>query len=189
MPYVKRLRRESAFEIMELNMTQADHDSPIDLEDLLQGGFRYALSLTHNESYAEDIVQDACLNMVKGKKEWNKRLFFTIIRNRFIDLYRHSKKLDIYSVDGRQQRTADWSVKPNTETSLANAEILDSVMGKINHDQREALYLSVVEGYTAKEISQLTQTTRNTVLSHIHRARHKLAALLKKAEKRTKGEP
>ena len=152
-----------------------------------QRGFRYAVSLTHNDAMAEDIVQDACMRIIQAKKEWNRGLFFTIIRNRFIDLYCHSKKLDIYSVDGpkKDTRTSDWGIKPNAETDLANTQILDSALKKLTQEQREALYLSVVEGYTAREIAQLTQTPRNTVLSHILRARKKMASLIGDQEIKT----
>ncbi len=162
---------------------------PENIEELLQRGYCYAISLTHNDAMAEDIVQDACMRIIQAKKGWHKALFFTIIRNRFIDLYRHSKKLEIYSVDGpgTQSVTSDWGVQPNAETDLANAQILDSALKKLKQEQREALYLSVVEGYTAREISQLTRTPRNTVLSHIHRARKKLASLTGDQEIKTRG--
>lgn len=160
-------------------MTQGTKELPHDIEAYLNQGFRYALSLTHNEQLARDIVQDACMNMVKAGKGWGKRLFFTIIRNRFIDLYRRSKKLDFLSLDGSIGLNGYLTPPPGTETDLANAALLDSVLGKIPDEQREALYLSVVEGYTAREISRLTRTSRNTVLSRIHRARKRLALLLK----------
>lgn len=159
----------------------------VDLEELLNRGFRYAFSLSHDETLSEDLVQGACMKIVGNKKKWSKGLFFTIIRNRFIDVYRHSKKLQIYSVDEDKgkKRSKDWSYKPDTEMHIANAEILEWALGKIRHDQREALYLSVVEGYTAEEISKLIEMPRNTVLSHIHRARKKLASLLDQRDEKS----
>lgn len=170
-------------------MKQGQQALPLDLEDLLHQGYRYALSLCHNTALAEDIVQDACMKVVKAQKGWNKSYFFTIIRNRFTDLYRRSKRVDVYSMDRQKGEIgpSDLAQMQDAETDLANAEVLDNVLGKIKHDQREALYLSVVEGYTAQEISQLTQTPRNTILSRIHRARQKLASLLSHEDKEQRG--
>jgi len=44
----------------------------------------------------------------------------------------------------------------------------------LRETEREVLFLSVVEGYTADEIAKLTGSTRGTVLSLIHRSRLKL---------------
>jgi len=44
------------------------------------------------------------------------------------------------------------------------------------------LFLSVIEGYTAEEIAALTDSTRGTVLSLIHRSRQKLQRWLLSAE-------
>ena len=190
MPIVINLRKSESefkrqFPDQESDMKKGQREL-VDLEDLLHRGFRYALSLCHDESLSEDLVQDACMKIVSNKKNWSKGLLFTIIRNRFIDLYRHSKKLHIHSVeeDKGKKRSMDWSVKRDTETDIANMEALDWALSRIRHDQREALYLSVVEGYTAQEISQLIDAPRNTVLSHIHRARKKLASLLSQREEK-----
>ena len=43
-----------------------------------QRGFRYAVSLTHNDAMAEDIVQDACMRIIQAKKEWNRGLFLQL---------------------------------------------------------------------------------------------------------------
>ena len=60
--------------------------------EIIQSGFGYALSLTHNEHDAEDCVQEACYRLYKSKGAIdNRSLLFTIIRNYFIDKYRKSK--------------------------------------------------------------------------------------------------
>ena len=51
---------------------------------------------------------------------------------------------------------------------------LDRFLRQLRDVERETLYLSVVEGYTADEISTMTSTARGTVLSMIHRAKIKL---------------
>jgi len=53
--------------------------------------------------------------------------------------------------------------------------------------EREALYLQIVEGYTAFEIAELTQSSRGSVLSLIYRARKKLQKSIEKKERITTG--
>lgn len=51
---------------------------------------------------------------------------------------------------------------------------MDRFLRQLRDVERETLYLSVVEGYTADEISTMTSTARGTVLSMLHRAKIKL---------------
>ena len=51
---------------------------------------------------------------------------------------------------------------------------MDILLAHLRPDEREALYLNIVEGYTAKEIGRMTRESRGTILSRIHRAREKL---------------
>lgn len=161
-------------------MKQGQGNSRLDLENLLHRGFRYALSLTHDEVLAEDLVQDACVKLIGKEKLWHRGYFFTTIRNRYVDMVRRSKKLVIYSMDEEQEndRVPYLAVVTDSEANLSNADALEKALAQLRTSEREAFFLSAVEGYTAKEISRLTQTPRNTVLSHIHRARRKLAAML-----------
>lgn len=46
--------------------------------------------------------------------------------------------------------------------------ILEQALAQLRSIEREALFLAVVEGYTAQEIADLTQQGRGTVLSLIH---------------------
>jgi RNA polymerase sigma-70 factor (ECF subfamily) len=61
---------------------------------------------------------------------------------------------------------------------------MEALLAGLRTPEREALYLNVVEGYTAKEIGRLTDTSRNTVLSLIHRAKEKLRAALEHEQER-----
>jgi len=48
------------------------------------------------------------------------------------------------------------------------------VLAHLRPEEREALYLNTVEGYTAVEIGAMTGEPRGTVLSRLHRARERL---------------
>ena len=160
-----------------MNGTQRNPQS--DLKRLLERGFRYAVALTHDDVQAEDLVQEACTRMVRKKQPWNDAYFFTTIRNHFIDLYRHKRKFPLLALDEiNKGDISEERLLRDDETIVADADSLEKALSGLATGEREMLYLFVVEGYTAQEISEMTDQPRNTVLSIVHRARKKLRVLL-----------
>ena len=143
-------------------------------KQMIQSGYRYALSLTHHEPDAEDLVHDAWLKTFpKYGNRLTKALLFTTIKNLYIDQYRHNQLAIFEAFDETQHKEIEIS----TEHDIS-AEDLDQALAKLNSDERESIYLNIVEGYTANEIAQTTNSSRNTVLSHIHRGKKKLVHTL-----------
>ncbi len=141
---------------------------PIDI-DILNAGYRYALSLSPNRQDAEDLVHDAWIRLDnRYGKAPEKGLLYTTIRNLYIDRYRRARKIQFSEYVEEFHSPED--VAPDNIT----AEEMDRFLHKLRDVEREALFLSVVEGYTADEISKMTNTARGTVLSMIHRSRIKL---------------
>lgn len=150
------------------------------LDELLQDGFRYALSLTHDVTKAEDILQDAWVAVLnaniskpKQKKQnlYEKPYLFSAIRTRFINQYRREALVPISSLDTEFSELADF---PDIAADSFSDRDIDKLLQQLRPVEREALYLSAVEGYTVKEISIQTDQPRGTVLSLIHRAKVKL---------------
>ncbi len=163
-----------------MNLKKRNPPSESDLENLLQSGFRYALSLTHDETVAEELLQEACLKMIKAEKSWVKGYLYAVIRNTFIDGYRRDKRYPMESLtlmDGREKDSPDTD-SADDEEILAESDALHHALTELRADEREAIYLSAVEGYTAREISGMTRRPRNTILSLLHRARGKLRRIL-----------
>lgn len=73
--------------------------------------------------------------------------------------------------------------------ALIDSAELERALALLRPLEREALFLAAVEGYTAKEIGELTQQPRGTVLSLIHRARHKLRSALTAFTSRVRSSP
>jgi RNA polymerase sigma factor (sigma-70 family) len=157
-------------------------DQSADLE-LLQSGFRYALSLSHNQHDAEDLAQEAWLKLcVRYGGATSRAALFTTIRNLFIDRCRRANVLGFDSCDEEPLKlTAPESASP---CALAD---LNGLLAGLRPGEREAIYLHYVEGHTAEEVGVLTQKPRGTVLSLLHRALHKLkiAAATSPANRRT----
>ncbi|MEM1182290.1 MAG: RNA polymerase sigma factor [Acidobacteriota bacterium] len=139
--------------------------------DLLQAGYRYALSLTGNSAEAEDLAQQGWLRLHERYGAGKGRgALFTTVRRLFVDRYRRSRRVELVAIEDLQHEPEDVAM-PQTDWVD-----LERLLAGLREKEREALYLHAVEGYTAAEIGDLTEQSRGTVLSLIYRARLKLAS-------------
>ncbi|MEM9445416.1 MAG: sigma-70 family RNA polymerase sigma factor [Verrucomicrobiota bacterium] len=136
-------------------------------KDLIQHGYRYALSLTHHHYDAEDLVQQAWIKLHKkyGTVE-NKNILFTTVKNIFLDRYRKNQIVVFEALENQDTPTKDHS--PGAEIDM------ETILSTLKYEEREALYLNIVEGFTAKEIAKQTGKSRGGILSLIFRAKKKL---------------
>lgn len=147
-------------------------------EALLQSGFRYALSLSHDHAEAEDLLQDACMALVRSGGKWDKAYLFTTIRNRFIDRYRRNQRILFVPLEGSSELEQIDETANEELPDVIESESLHRALGQLRSEERELLFLSFVEGYTAEQIASMTNRPRGTVLSQIHRGKAKLRRLL-----------
>jgi RNA polymerase sigma factor (sigma-70 family) len=138
----------------------------------LQSGYRYALALTHHPADAEDLVQEAWLNLCRRYGEvTSNALLFTAVRNLFVDQCRRKKIVQFESLDQPEP--------PETPAATVEEEPgvkgdLEKLLEVLRPVERETLFLHYYQGHTAEEIAQLTGQPRGTVLSLLHRAIAKL---------------
>lgn len=148
--------------------------STLNIEELLQAGFQYAYALTHHRQDAEDLVQTAWLKLYQRHGEVERKaLFFTTIRNLYIDQYRRRQRIRFTTLNSEQAHLPARNGSAAQDTGI----IMEQLLAKLRDAEREALFLHVVEGYSASEIAALTDRPRGSILSLIHRGRQKLAAL------------
>lgn len=157
------------------------------LEDLVQRGYRFALSLSHDPARAEDLLQEAWVSVLRARGPHTAGYLFATIRSRFVDQYRRELIAPMESLDAKPQLATDveerfWS-EP-CESALMHAA-LHRAMGLLRPEERAVLVLSAVEGYTAREIAELLAAPRGTVLSLMHRTRAKLRHWLQDNRKET----
>jgi len=177
-------RDEQAKEVTELPKAE----SPlIPLEDLLQRGYRYAMSLTHDQTSAEDLVQDAWLAILHAGGPRTFPYLFSSIRSRFVNTRRREQSVPMLPLDEATvpglvngHATGTGSVLVGFDRSLERA------LACLRPVEREVLFLSVVEGYTADEIGRLVGQSCGSVLSLLHRAREKARKCLEEFEPRIK---
>ena len=147
-----------------------------DLDELLRRGFRFALALTHDESRAEDLLQDAWVAMLRRDAPRHVGYLFRTIRNRFLDLVKRERLVTLEPLDshGDDPELAFLDVMSSWPDSTAVYQAL----GELRPVEREAIYLNAVEGYTVREVSALTEQPLGTVSSLIQRARRTLSQRL-----------
>jgi RNA polymerase sigma-70 factor (ECF subfamily) len=152
---------------------------PEGIDGLLESGYRYAFSLVRDAAEAEDLVQDACLSILAAGAAWERRYLFATIRNRFIDGYRKNRKILFLSLERDEESREGEPADPNWEApDFLQSGLLERALASLRPEERETLYLAVVEGYTAEEIAELTSRPRGTILSLLHRTKAKLCDVL-----------
>ena len=147
------------------------------LSELLQSGFRYALSLAHHHHDAEDLVQQAWLRLQRnGSQPIGRGPLFKTIRNLFIDSLRRKGIIEFETLEDETHLAGE----PTSDPGVAGD--LEYLLGQLKAGERELLYLHCVEGHTAQEISDLISRPRGTILSSINRAKAKLRQLAANSE-------
>lgn len=148
--------------------------------------YRAAMRLTRLHEDAEDLVQEvalrACpeldrLETLDSPRAWLLRVQYRI----FVDEFRRRKRSPI--VDGCDPAEADHAVSaepgPEEQTECAQRRRqLGRVWGMLDRRQRALLALHA-EGYTLAELGTITGLTPNAVGVTLHRARARLAKLIR----------
>ncbi|MBX2798374.1 MAG: RNA polymerase sigma factor [Myxococcales bacterium] len=138
--------------------------------ELLHRGFRYAMALTADDSQAEDLLQDAWTSVLAAEGRRDAPYLFRAIRSRWIDAHRRRKGVVLEILPESLAAGGDHGAR------VADHDALHKALATVRPEEREALYLCVVEGHTAAEAAEITGRPRNTVLSLMHRGRAKLRA-------------
>ena len=142
----------------------------------LQRLYHYGFSLTHDEDAACDLLQDA-LEISLRKAPVNAaaatQYVQRIMRNRFIDQYRRDHRHPTVSLDEADKQPLIIDPRVLEDIVIAEHEV-ESIMANLQPLERELLFFWAVEGCTAQEIAERTDSPRGTILSRIHRLREKI---------------
>lgn len=155
---------------------------PSHVDELLQHGYRFALSLTHDPTRAEDLVHDAWLRLLAARAPFERAYLLKAVHTRFIDLFRRERRVHFEAlpadVHGRNDDGADEIL-----VDVENAE-LAGALARLLPEERAVLFLSCVSEWTTQQIAELLDWPRGTVMSVLHRVRLRLRQELTPAEKR-----
>lgn len=139
--------------------------------------YRYALSLTNDEANAFDLVHATLEKCLKKKPLLDVSISYirTAMRNLFIDQCRRNK---IVVFEPLEEEFPVLLVDSLLESMMIDSQLIAKLMDNLAVAEREVLFLWAVEEYTAQEIANELQCSRNTVLSRLHRVKKKARLII-----------
>ncbi|MEM7249365.1 MAG: RNA polymerase sigma factor [Acidobacteriota bacterium] len=152
--------------------------TPLPDDELLGRAVGYALSLCHDLPRAEELVQEACLAVLKAGGSWEHAYLFRAIRSRWVDQHRKNQRLRLVPLDDESEIGPTEELLSKTPAVDASEPALERALGQLPTEHRELLYLAAVEDYSESELARLTGRPKGTVSSLLHRARKELRRLL-----------
>jgi RNA polymerase sigma-70 factor, ECF subfamily len=160
---------------------------------LLDAFYPQAMKLTRNRAEAEDLLQETAAKAFAGFHGFRDGTnlggwLYRILLNTHISGYRKQQRrptqwLTDEITDGQLLAEARHS---STGLRSAEDQVLDllgdndvrEAMRQLPEKLRTAVYYADIEGRRFKEIAELTNAPIGTVMSRLHRGRHRLRALL-----------
>ena len=143
--------------------------------------YRFLLRSAPSAALAEELAQETWTSVIKRASQFQakghfKTWLFTIARNKLIDYSRsQAKKLDdAQNPEAEIEASADKHSSPEKAYELT--QILQAIQ-TLPNEQRETFLLKE-EGFSLREIAELTQTEAETVKSRLRYARKRLHASL-----------
>ena len=154
-----------------------------------------ALRMTRNQSDAEDLVQETFLKAYRGFGGFQegtnlKAWLYRILTNTYINIYRSKKRRpdetdldeveDLYlyrRLGGLEAARASRSAEDELMDLFTDTEVKAAVE-ELPETFRMAVLLADVEGFSYKEIAEITDVPIGTVMSRLHRGRKALEKAL-----------
>ena len=140
---------------------------------ILRLGYTY-LKSTHD---AKDVCQNVLIKLLQTDRafesaEHERAWIVRATANACKDVLRSARRRTSVALDAVAEAAAP---------EVPDSAVLEAVM-ELSQPFREALYLHYYEGYTAREIADMTGGTEDAVAARLSRGRKKLRALLEGAD-------
>jgi RNA polymerase sigma-70 factor (ECF subfamily) len=144
--------------------------------------YRHVARIVGGQSDAEDVVQDALVSAWRSMASFEGGSFrawlFRIATNRAIDLIRARRRRGELPLEPPEDTEVEWAEPADPGPEPAEVASRSEAMGIVEDalrllpaEQRAALLLRDVEGFSYEEIARITVTEVGTVKSRIHRGR------------------
>ena len=148
-----------------------------------------AIGLTRNRSDAEDLVQETLLRAFRAFHQFRpgtsiRAWLFRILTNTFINEYRKRQRQP--RTVPMEEEVEDWylysrlseeGLEPSAEHSALESlpdEDVQRALASLPEPFRIAVLLADVEGFSYREIAEITGVPTGTVMSRLHRGRKTL---------------
>jgi RNA polymerase sigma-70 factor (ECF subfamily) len=142
---------------------------------------RFARGLCGTAAQADDLVQSACERALSKQHQFQEGTrfdswMFRIVQTLWID---HLRSRDVRKEDPEAEDDRIGSDEPvrRVEARLALEEVRHAA-ARLPPEQRAALMLVTVDGFSYKEAAEIAQVPVGTIMSRLARARIALVALL-----------
>ena len=139
---------------------------------------RFAHGLARNHSDGDDLCQMTIERALSARHQWQEgtRLdawVYRIMRNQWIDLIRASTRRSATFVDEELGLSVGDGGDRAIETHVEMGNV-GRALNRLSDDQREALMLVMVEGFSYKEAAEIIGCPMGTLTSRLGRAREAL---------------
>lgn len=143
------------------------------LESLVDRLFGYAMSLAHDRSEAEDILQDCVVRALAAKRVPEddaayRAWCFRILRNLFIDSRRSAGRA-VECIDDVEE--PDLATPSHSHDALITALTVKTGLTRLSPVYREIITLIDVIGFSYREAAEILVVPTGTVMSRLSRAR------------------
>jgi RNA polymerase sigma-70 factor (ECF subfamily) len=151
--------------------------------------YGFAMTLTRNQTEAEDLVQETYLRAVRAfgrllpdsnLKGW----MFAIMRNAWLNQLRHTRSGPRFvELDAEEEDHAEWLGQLANDPHVLYLRKLEHeeirvAIDSLPHLYREIVVLRDIEGFSYQQIAGILGCPAGTVMSRLGRAREKLRRLL-----------
>jgi RNA polymerase sigma-70 factor (ECF subfamily) len=139
----------------------------------------YLVRVSGNAALADDLMQESylrflCARRPEGGEVNYRRYLFRIATNLLKDHWRRPLAARIEDVPER------FLAAPDGLAHIDSQAILDPAMARMRPRERQLLWLAHAEGYSHREISEITGLNAAGIRLLLFRARRKIARLLRK---------
>jgi RNA polymerase sigma factor (sigma-70 family) len=155
----------------------------------LDAAYNLARWLTRNDQDTEDVVQEASLRAFRYWKGFSggdcRAWLLAIVRNTYYSWLRQRSVHPELTADGEVDYSDGSVTDPeNAMLQNANREMLKAALEDLPMEFREAIVLREMEGFSYKEIADISAVPIGTVMSRLARARKRLQISLTAADAR-----
>jgi RNA polymerase sigma-70 factor (ECF subfamily) len=147
--------------------------------------YRAARAILHDDSEAEDVMQDAYVRAYEHLADFEGRAQFStwvtrIAVNEALLRLRRSKRFDALDTHTEEpSMSAPSSSSPEQQASdVEMRAVLEKAVGQLPDDFRAVFVLRAVEGMSGAETAECLGIAEETVKTRLHRARGRLQEML-----------
>jgi RNA polymerase sigma-70 factor (ECF subfamily) len=146
--------------------------------------YRTARYLTGNVQLAEEIVQETALKAIQSRDTFDttrpfRPWIFAIMRHTLQDYYRlNGRQPDMFALNEDELSLYN---KPSPENALLKQildEDIEQALQQLPQEMGLAVILVDIEGFSYQELADTFNWPLGTVMSRLHRGRHKLRVQL-----------